>query len=112
MPHDNPRTTTQPTRPGVVPTVAAGSGSWPPRDVHCPTSGLTLVAESEARIAGNLLDDAARYAEQALTATGEAVLSVADDGSGIPEADLERVFDRFVRLDTARSEAEGGGVPG
>jgi signal transduction histidine kinase len=66
------------------------------------------------RVAGNLLDNAVRHATSTVTvsvsaADGWAVLTVADDGSGVPAAERDRVFERFARSDAARSR-EGGGV--
>lgn len=66
-----------------------------------------------SRMAGNLVDNALRYArskvELSITASpGWARISVTDDGPGIPEADRDRVWDRFVRLDDDRSRASGG----
>jgi signal transduction histidine kinase len=71
------------------------------------------------RLLVNLVDNAVRYAKSAVTISvrrdgGWAELSVTDDGPGIPAADLERAFDRFARLDDARSregdEAGGAGL--
>jgi signal transduction histidine kinase len=71
------------------------------------------------RLLVNLIDNAVRYAKSEVRVgvrrTGEWVeLTVGDDGPGIPEPDRERVFDRFVRLDDARSrygdEAGGAGL--
>ncbi|MFB6934790.1 sensor histidine kinase [Streptomyces chartreusis] len=65
------------------------------------------------RVLTNLLDNAARHARSAVTLTvrreGEwVVAAVADDGDGVAEADRERIFERFVRLDEARSRDDGG----
>ncbi|MFI7409328.1 sensor histidine kinase [Streptomyces sp. NPDC049627] len=65
------------------------------------------------RVLTNLLDNAQRHARSAVTVTvrkdGEwAVAAVADDGDGVAEADRERIFERFVRLDEARSRDDGG----
>ena len=66
-----------------------------------------------SRVLRNLLENAARHATSRIELRvhpdgGNAVLTVADDGPGIPEADRARVFDRFVRLDTARARSGGG----
>ncbi|MGW8793859.1 ATP-binding protein [Streptomyces althioticus] len=65
------------------------------------------------RVLANLLDNAERHARERITVTvrregGEAVVGVADDGEGLAEADRERIFERFVRLDAARSRDDGG----
>ncbi|NRQ36831.1 HAMP domain-containing protein [Nonomuraea sp. NN258] len=63
-----------------------------------------------SRVLINLVDNAVRHTSSkvdvALTADG--VLTVTDDGPGIPEQDRERVFNRFTRLDSGRSRDEGG----
>jgi signal transduction histidine kinase len=65
------------------------------------------------RALANLVDNAVRHAtsgvDVALGRTdGSSRISVSDDGHGIPEADRERVFDRFTRLDEARDRDSGG----
>ncbi|MFF8310494.1 ATP-binding protein [Streptomyces lydicus] len=65
------------------------------------------------RVLGNLLDNAQRHAaasvEVAVVRDGAwAVLRVEDDGPGVPEAERERIFERFVRLDDARARDDGG----
>lgn len=42
------------------------------------------------------------------TDDGASIIDVDDDGPGIPPGERDRVFERFVRLDPARSTAEGG----
>ncbi len=39
---------------------------------------------------------------------GNSVIEIKDDGPGIPDADIERLFDRFYRSDTARTRSRGG----
>ncbi|MGZ4555500.1 MAG: sensor histidine kinase [Mycobacteriaceae bacterium] len=66
-----------------------------------------------SRVVRNLVDNAARYAHHSVDLRvaledGEGVLVVSDDGSGIPDAERARVFERFVRLDRDRARAAGG----
>ncbi|WP_184785705.1 sensor histidine kinase [Phytomonospora endophytica] len=65
------------------------------------------------RAIGNLIDNAVRHAVSEVTVSlhpdGTGVrISVCDDGEGIPEDDRDRVFERFTRLDDARSRDKGG----
>jgi two-component system OmpR family sensor kinase len=68
-----------------------------------------------SRAVSNLVDNALRYSGpegrvvlSAASRDSGVEISVEDDGPGIPLADRERVFDRFARLDRARSSDTGG----
>src|SRR6185312_6936568 len=76
-----------------------------------------IVADEEAvhQILDNLIDNAIKYTPErgwvrvTCKLTGDAVeIDVADSGIGIPREDLPRVFERFYRVDKARSREMGG----
>jgi signal transduction histidine kinase len=86
---------------------------------------LTIQADVVPRVRGsardlallvrNLVDNAIRYTRASgrvdvslCAEDGEVVLSVRDTGLGIPQRDLPRVFERFYRVDRARSRETGG----
>lgn len=64
------------------------------------------------RAVGNLVENAVKFAGQArvrvLTQNGQALIRVEDDGPGMPEADLEAVFEPFRRAEPSRSRETGG----
>jgi two-component system OmpR family sensor kinase len=67
------------------------------------------------QVIANLVDNATRMAPaggsvtvRLSTADGAGVVEVADDGPGIPEPDLQRLFDRFYRAESSRARATGG----
>lgn len=88
------------------------------------SSALTVIGDITAtRVAGdrlalsqvlrNLCDNAVRHARATVKITASSAHAcgrwvVEDDGSGIPEADRDRVFERFVRLDESRARDTGG----
>jgi signal transduction histidine kinase len=78
-------------------------------------SGAQVTGDAELlrRAVRNVLDNAERHAASTVTVAlseldDRAVLSVADDGPGIPSEQLTRIFERFARIDQARDRQRGG----
>jgi signal transduction histidine kinase len=76
-------------------------------------ANVTGAASQLTQAVQNLLDNAERHAETTVTITlaetdGLARLTVSDDGAGIPEDKRGEVFERFTRLDEARTRDAGG----
>jgi two-component system, OmpR family, sensor kinase len=72
-------------------------------------------SERLSRIVSNLIDNAVRHSPDDATVTVEVhsegthvVASVSDQGPGVPSDERERIFDRFTRLDRARTSRDGG----
>jgi signal transduction histidine kinase len=74
-----------------------------------PFSGKPLALK---RCLGNLVDNALQYGGNATIAVmdrdDELTIRVLDDGPGIPEAEIDRVFEPFYRLESSRNRATGG----
>ncbi len=87
-------------------------------DVRVSSAGDLLVRGSESQLTtavANLVDNAVAYSQPgtkvsvSARAVGDFVeIAVSDQGVGIAEADQARVFERFYRVDQARSRATGG----
>ncbi len=84
---------------------------------HEPDLSLTVLGDRRQLVSAvaNLCDNAVKYSDEGAEVSvaahldGDTVrLEVADQGIGIPARDLERVFERFYRVDRARSRETGG----
>ena len=80
-----------------------------------PRISLQADASKLGQVVYNLIDNAIKYTPEGGTVTvhltgdsRKAVLTVRDTGIGIPEKDVAHIFDRFYRVDKARSRATGG----
>jgi two-component system sensor histidine kinase SenX3 len=91
-------------------------------DVRCPSADL-MVRGNEAQLTtaiANLVDNAVAYSPPDTKVSVTAIetsdhqaratvdISVSDQGLGIADADVDRIFERFYRVDPARSRATGG----
>ena len=101
--------------PGLTVTVGAAPAPTGERDPGQDAATALADPERVAQILGNLLDNARRHtpAGGTITATVRPAgpwveVTVADTGRGVAAPDRERIFDRLVRLDAARSADSGG----
>jgi signal transduction histidine kinase len=75
---------------------------------------LRVVARPRAlrRALANLIDNALKYGTRAdvslTTVNGELLITIDDDGPGLPESELERVFEPFYRMEISRNRDTGG----
>lgn len=86
--------------------------------VHSPSpSELVVWGDSRQLVSalGNLIDNAVKYSDEhsdvsvgAFAEDGAVLIEVVDHGVGIPATDVDRIFERFYRVDPARSRATGG----
>ncbi len=86
-------------------------------EVQAPSVMVEGDSDSLARVFNNLLKNAVRYSsdQTEITVTAEdspdsVTVSVANVGTKIPPEQLEQVFEKFYRLDEARSSADGAGL--
>jgi len=112
-------------RPEPVDVEQAGRAAWAEVQRKADEKQVRLNVEGAGRVLAdpsgltqifqNLFDNSVRYVETGGGVTlrisprpGTLNIEVIDDGAGIPPGDLARIFERFYRVDPARSRAEGG----
>ena len=97
----------------VLEEIRAADGAPISIDGHAVSAAQVVGDRDELRrVVRNLLDNARRHATTAVSVEltergGQAVLVVADDGPGVPAERRDEVFERFSRLDEARSGGAG-----
>ncbi|HEM3569329.1 TPA: cell wall metabolism sensor histidine kinase VicK [Streptococcus suis] len=85
------------------------------RDYQISPIWVEIDTDKMTQVLDNILNNAIKYSPDGGTITfsmkttdSQLIVSISDEGLGIPKADLPRIFDRFYRVDKARSRAQGG----
>ena len=76
--------------------------------VEIDTDKMTQVIDNILNNAIKYSPDGGRIKVGMKTTDAQLIISISDEGLGIPKKDLPRIFDRFYRVDKARSRAQGG----
>ena len=85
------------------------------RDYPITSVWIEIDTDKMTQVIDNILNNAIKYSPDGgkitvmmKTTDDQMILSISDQGLGIPKQDLSRIFDRFYRVDRARSRAQGG----
>ena len=85
------------------------------RDYPITSVWIEIDTDKMTQVIDNILNNAIKYSPDGgkitvsmKTTDEQMILSISDQGLGIPKQDLPRIFDRFYRVDRARSRAQGG----
>lgn len=85
------------------------------RDYQISPIWVEIDTDKMTQVLDNILNNAIKYSPDGgnitfsmKTTDSQLIISISDEGLGIPKADLPKIFDRFYRVDKARSRAQGG----
>ena len=85
------------------------------RDYPITSVWIEIDTDKMTQVIDNILNNAIKYSPDGgkitvsmKTTDDQMILSISDQGLGIPKEDLPKIFDRFYRVDKARSRAQGG----